>query len=144
MKLGSPYLGTTMVQLHVTGIFNARTDVDACDCTRGLSEKSLAAPGTRTRVSIAPDYPVGRSIHFFPLSQPLLLSGVLFASPSLVKKHWFMDTVLSYPLVLDEKLKGLTSLAVLAPNRSFWWWQWSVGYIPTPPPASLSAPVPLW
>ena len=49
----------TMVWLPVFGIFNVRTDVDTCDCTRGLyghrqkvgtgmltlGEKSLAAPG---------------------------------------------------------------------------------------------------
>ena len=50
----------TMVRLPVLGIFNVRTDVDACDCTRRLyrhckrvctgswlREKSLATPGTR-------------------------------------------------------------------------------------------------
>ena len=43
-------------------IFNARTDVNACDCTRGCTDtvrvctapKSLAAPGNRTRVSGVP------------------------------------------------------------------------------------------
>ena len=50
------------------------TDVDAYDCTRGLyghrkslhwkltlGEKSLAAAGTRTRISVAPGFSVGRS-----------------------------------------------------------------------------------
>ena len=60
----------TMVWLPIFGIFNVCSDVDACDCTRGLyghlsvdslevdsGRKSLAARGTRTRViiiSIAP------------------------------------------------------------------------------------------
>ena len=66
-----------MVWLSVFGIFNVRTDVDACDCTRGCTDtvsesalevdsggkNSLAAPGTRTRVSIAPGLTVGLSTH---------------------------------------------------------------------------------
>ena len=57
----------TMVWLPVFGICNVRSDVDARDCTRGLcghgknphwkltlGEKSLAASGTRTCVSIVP------------------------------------------------------------------------------------------
>ena len=56
------------------GIFNVRTDVAECDCTRGLcghrkeslhwksilGEKSFAAPGTKTCVSIAPGFSVGQ------------------------------------------------------------------------------------
>ena len=67
----------TMVWLPAFGLFNVHTDVDACDCTRGLyghlnlsrylkltfGENSLAALGTRTRVSIAPGFSVGRSVH---------------------------------------------------------------------------------
>ena len=59
-------------------VFNVCTDVDACDSTQGLYghrkrvcteswtliEKSLAAPGTRTRVSIAPGFSVGRSTNW--------------------------------------------------------------------------------
>ena len=74
----------TMVWLPVLGIFNVHTDADVDhgttytyndvvhgtntlkgDCTGkfdSLGEKSLAAaPGTRTRVSIAPVFSVGRS-----------------------------------------------------------------------------------
>jgi len=49
-----------MVRLPVFGIVNEHTHVDACGCTlhwkltRG--EISLAAAGTRTRVSIAPGF----------------------------------------------------------------------------------------
>ena len=45
-----------MVWLPVFGISNVYPDVDACDCTRtaALGEKSLAAPGTRTRVTTTP------------------------------------------------------------------------------------------
>ena len=57
-----------MVCLPELGIFNVRADVDACDRTQGCtdtvresaleadsaSKKSLAAPGTRTRASLAP------------------------------------------------------------------------------------------
>ena len=64
----------TMVRLPVFGIFSVGTDVDACDCTRGLyghhrrvhwkltlGQKTFAVPGTRTRVSIAPGFSVERS-----------------------------------------------------------------------------------
>ena len=64
----------TVVCLPACGIFNKRTDVDACSCTRGLhgrrkrvcrkltlGEKYLATQGTRTRVSIAPGLSVGCS-----------------------------------------------------------------------------------
>ena len=63
----------TLLQLPVFGIFNVRTDVDAYNCTPGLyghrknlhwklilGEKSLAAAGTRTRVSVTPGFSVGR------------------------------------------------------------------------------------
>ena len=55
----------TIVWLPVFAIFNVRTDVDACHCTQGLyghctgRKKSLAAPGSRTRVSITPGFTVG-------------------------------------------------------------------------------------
>ena len=62
-----------MVWLPVFGILTC-TDVDAYNCTRGLyghrkrvcigsclGEKSRATPGTRTRVSIALGFSVGRS-----------------------------------------------------------------------------------
>ena len=55
----------TMVWLPVFGFFNVRTDVDACDCTRGLyghrqkvgtgkltGRKISCRTGTRTRVTI--------------------------------------------------------------------------------------------
>ena len=66
----------SMVWLPAFGIFNVSTDVDACDCTRGLyghrkrvctgssgrkEDKNPNTPGTRTRVSIAPGSSVGRS-----------------------------------------------------------------------------------
>ena len=66
----------TVVWLPVLGIFNVHTYIDACDCTRGPSaghrwrvctEKSLAAPGTRTCVGIAPGFSVGLT----ELSPPL-------------------------------------------------------------------------
>ena len=51
----------------VLGICILRADVDACDCTQkslhwklAPGEKSLAAPGTRTRINIAPGVSVGR------------------------------------------------------------------------------------
>ena len=69
----------TMVWLSVLGTFNVRTDTDASNCTRGLyghrkslhwkltlGEKSLAAPGTRTRVSIAPGFSVARPTELSP------------------------------------------------------------------------------
>jgi len=62
-----------MVWLSVFGVFNVYTDVDACVCIRWLyghrkrlctgswpGKQSLAAPGTRTRVSIASGFSVGR------------------------------------------------------------------------------------
>ena len=60
----------TMVWLPVFGIFNVRVDVDSCNCTAQrlleslhwkltLGEKSLAALGSRTRVSTAPGFSVG-------------------------------------------------------------------------------------
>ena len=66
-----------MVWLPVLGIFKVHTDVDACDCTRGLyghhkrvctgswqGEKSLATLGTQTHVSVAPGFSVGRSTNW--------------------------------------------------------------------------------
>ena len=58
----------TMVWLPVLGIFNVRTDVDACDCTRvlyGPVRVCLASPGARTGVSITP-WPFSRML--YPLS----------------------------------------------------------------------------
>ena len=65
----------TKVWLPKLGIFNMHTDVNACDCTRGCTdnvresalkvdsgrEKSLAAPGSSTRVS---NVPAWRSINW--------------------------------------------------------------------------------
>ena len=66
-----------MVWLPTFGIFNMHIDVDACNftqrlykhgkrvCTESwLGEKSLATPGTRTRVSIAPGFSVGHSTNW--------------------------------------------------------------------------------
>ena len=69
----------TVVWLSVIGIVNVHADVAACDCTRGLyghrkslhrkltvGDKSLAAPGIRTRVNIA----LGRSTNWAIYSPP--------------------------------------------------------------------------
>ena len=70
-----------MAWLSELVIFNVRTDADAWDCTGGLyghrktvcagsglcGKKSLAAPRTRTRVSIVPDV----SAELTELSRPL-------------------------------------------------------------------------
>ena len=68
------------------GIFNVRTDVDACDCTHGggtdtvcrrclhlkltLGEESFAVPWTRTRVSTALRL-FGRTLYPLSCSRPL-------------------------------------------------------------------------
>ena len=56
----------TWIWLPMFGIFNVRTDVDACDYTQGrykhhqkkltLGKKLLAAPGTPTSISTAPGF----------------------------------------------------------------------------------------
>ena len=96
--------------------FNVCTDVDACDCTRGLyghrkslhwkltlEAKSLAAPGTRTRVSIAPGFSVGRSNNWsirpremfwwIVAEKSLVFCKYLCFNGMLVIYHWSVDRV---------------------------------------------------
>ena len=64
-----------MVWLPVFGIFNEHTDVDACGCTLHwkltLGEISPAAPGTRTRVIIAPGF-FSRTLYQLSCPGPIL------------------------------------------------------------------------
>ena len=82
-----------MVWRPVFGIFYVRSDVDACDCTRGLyghgknlhwkltlGEKSLAASGTQTRISIVPAEGVGSWFYF----SALLVPGVCLVDSSVM------------------------------------------------------------
>ena len=95
----------TKAWLPVSGIFNVCTDVDACDCTQvlyghckslhwklTLGEKSLAAPGTQTGISIVLGflsqmlYQLSYSLtHFCSLCNAR--SVRVFVIPSSVMKH---------------------------------------------------------
>ena len=82
----------TKAWLPVSGTFNVCTDVDACDCTQvlyghckslywklTLGEKSLAAPGTPTRISIVLGFSARCCTSWaipWPISVPYVMLGL--------------------------------------------------------------------
>ena len=119
----------TMVCLPTLGIFSLLTDVDACDFTREHwkftpGEKSLAAPGTRTRVSIAPGFSFGHSTNWaiLPIMYRFFSRCFVFIDESLLQVgqpvglaiHYLSLCVLLFGLVAESRFCFYLTLFALS------------------------------
>ena len=89
----------TTVWLPVFGTFNVCTEISACECTRGLyrcckrvctkrwlREKSLAAPGTQTCISVVPWF-FSPTMYHLNYYHPMISEMVKLKIRS-IQSHW--------------------------------------------------------